>query len=321
MNIFFDILIAILIIITASPAVILLFCRFRKNTWESKHKKLTLLFSVILLLGTTTIAYGSFVEPKIITLNYQNIDLEKITKPIKIVFVSDYQVGKYKQEKFVEKTVEKIIAQNPDIILLGGDIVDNEIYNPEEINFLKPLKQLTAKYPVYAIQGNHEYGVGGGKALTDPKYRVADMSQTTKKYLENIGVKFLENQLTEINIKNQSFYLFGGDDLWANKLNLEPLKNREKDLTTIALIHNPLAAYDVSKETVDLMLSGHTHGGQIRLPFIGPVGRIDDITPTAWYQGWSDINNMKLFVTSGIGESGARARLFNPPEIIILTVK
>lgn len=321
MNTFFDILIAILIIITASPAVILLFYRFKKNTWESKHKKLTLLFSVILLLGTTIVAYGSFLEPKIITLNYQNINLQKITEPIKIVFVADYQVGKYKQTKFVQKTIEKIIVQNPDLILFGGDMIDNEIYNENEINFLKPLKQLTEKYPVYAIQGNHEYGVGGGKALTDPNYRVADMSQTTKKYLENIGVKFLENQLMEINIKNQSFYLFGGDDLWTNKLNLEPLKNREKDLATIALIHNPLAAYDVTKENVDLMLSGHTHGGQIRLPFIGPVGRIDDITPTAWYQGWNDVNGMKLFVTSGIGESGARARLFNPPEIVILIIE
>lgn len=320
MNTFFDILIAILITITALPAVILLLYRRNKTTWEYRHKKITLFFSTILLIGTALVVYGSFLEPKLIVLNQQNINLEKITEPIKIVFVADYQVGKYKQDKFVQKTVEKIIAKNPDIILLGGDMVDNEIYNPEEINFLKPLKELIAKYPVYAIQGNHEYGVGGGKALTDSNYRVADMSQITKKYLENIGIKFLENQLIEINIKNQSFYLFGGDDLWANKLNLEPLKNREKDLTTIALIHNPLAAYNVSKENIDLTLSGHTHGGQIRLPFIGPVGRIDDITPTAWYQGWNDVEKMKLFVTSGAGESGVRARLFNPPEIVILTV-
>lgn len=320
MNTFFDILIAILITITALPAVILLLYRRNKTTWEYRHKKITLFFSTILLIGATMVVYGSFLEPKIIVLNQQNIDLEKITEPIKIVFVSDYQVGKYKQDKFVQKTIEKIIAQNPDIILLGGDMVDNEIYDPNQINYLGPLKQLANKYPTYSIQGNHEYGIGGGKGLTDPKYRVADMSRETKQYLESIGIKFLENQLTEINIKNQSFYLFGGDDLWANKLNLEPLKNRKKDLATIALIHNPLAAYDVARENVDLMLSGHTHGGQIRLPFIGPVGRIDGITPTTWYQGWNDVEKMKLFVTSGIGESGARARLFNPPEIVILTI-
>lgn len=321
MNIFFDILIAILITITALPAVILLLYRRNKTTWEHRHKKITLTISILLFLGAIVVIYGSFIEPRIIVLNNQTIDLEKINEPIKIVFVADYQVGKYKQEKFVNKTVEKIIAQNPDIILLGGDMVDNETYDENEINYLEPLKQLTSKYHTYAIQGNHEYGVGGGKALTDPRYRVADMSQETKKYLENIGVNFLENQLTEITINNQSFYLFGGDDLWANKLNLKSLKNREKDLATIALIHNPFAAYNVAKENVDLMLSGHTHGGQIRLPFIGPLGRIDDITPKAWYQGWSNIDNMKLFVTSGIGESGARARLFNPPEIIILNVK
>ena len=69
------------------------------------------------------------------------------------------------------------------------------------------------------------------------------------------------------------------------------------------------------------MLSGHTHGGQIRLPFIGPLGKVDSITPKTWYQGWNNIDEMKLFVTSGIGESGTRARLFNPPEIVILTLE
>jgi len=321
MNIFFDIQIAILVIITALPAVILLLNKHKKNTWENKHKKFISFLATLLLLGTLIIIYGSFIEPRLIIINQQKINLAKITEPIKIVFIADYQVGKYKQEKFVEKTVEKIIAQNPDLILFGGDMIDNEIYNEKEINFLKPLEKLTTKYPVYAIQGNHEYGIGGGKSLRDSNYRVADMSLETKNYLENIGINFLENQLTEINIKNQSFYLFGGDDFWANKLNLEPLKNREKDLATIALIHNPLAAYAVAKENVDLMLSGHTHGGQIRLPFIGPLGKVDSITPKTWYQGWNNIDEMKLFVTSGIGESGTRARLFNPPEIVILTLE
>lgn len=321
MNIFFDIIIAILIIITALPAVILLYHRHQKNTWEHKHKRLTALISILLFLASLIIIYGSFIEPNIIVINNQTIDLEKINTPIKIVFVADIQVGKYKQTKFVERIVEKIIAQNPDIILLGGDQIDNENYNPDEIKYLEPLKKLTNDYPVYAIQGNHEYGVGGGKALTDPNYRVANMGQPTKDYLENIGVFFLENKLEIINIRDERFYLFGGDDLWAKKLDLTALQNREENYPTIALVHNPIGACEVSKYNVNLMLSGHTHGGQIRLPFIGPVGRVDDITPKAWYQGWNIINEMKLFVSSGAGESGARARLFNPPEIVMLMIK
>ena len=72
---------------------------------------------------------------------------------------------------------------------------------------------------------------------------------------------------------------------------------------------------------IDLVLSGHTHGGQIRLPFIGSIMSIETKIPRSWYQGWNDYQGTKLFTSSGANESSTRARLFNPPEVVLLTVK
>ncbi len=318
---FFDVLIILLITITALPAVILLYSRKkRKGSWEYKNKKQSLILAIILLLGTIVVSYGSFIEPQLIVTNYQKIDLEKINSPIKIAVISDFQVGYFKQEKYVEKITNRILKLNPDLVFIVGDIVDNAVYEEKEAEQLSPIKKLADAIPTYAIHGNHEYGIGGGKSILEPAHRTADVSTETKEIVESFGIRYLVNEIEEIKVNEEKFYLFGGDSIWAGKLDYSILENRNEDLATIALIHNPLAIFQAHKQNIDLMLSGHTHGGQIRLPFIGPMGRVDGILPAEWYQGWSEFEGMNFFVTSGIGESGTRARLFNPPEIVMLTV-
>lgn len=319
---YFDVLIALLITITALPAVILLYSRkSRKNSWEYKYKNWSLFIALILLLGTAVVAYGSFIESRIIITNYQEIDLEKIKTPIKIIFVADFQVGNAKKDKYVKKVADRILELKPDLILIGGDIVDNEFYQSKEANFFAPMAEVTKIIPTYAIHGNHEYGIGGGKSILEPRYRTGDVSAETKKIVESFGIKYLVNNLEKININNEKFYLFGGNSIWAGNLDYSILETRDENLATIAIIHNPLSVFQAQKHNIDLLLSGHTHGGQIRLPFIGPVGRIDNVLPADWYQGWNEFEGLNFFVTSGIGESGTRARLFNPPEIVMLTIK
>jgi hypothetical protein len=275
-----------------------------------------------LLFGTITLVYGSFVEPRFLVIREQTVDLPNIDDPVKIAFVADFQVGPYKQTEHVERVVDTILRQKPDIVLIGGDQVDNATFDENEITYLAPLERLANTIPTYAIHGNHEYGVGGGKSLEDPRYRVANVSTQTEEAMEKLGVHYLTNELVTVTGTPSPFYLFGGDSWWAGKLDFSALYERAGDsIPTLALIHNPAATWRASDHTIDLMLSGHTHGGQIRLPFIGPVGRIDDITPPEWYQGLHAYNGMQLFVTSGTGETGARARLFNPPEVVILTIE
>ncbi len=320
---YFDLLITIGIIITALPAVILLYHKNRdKKSWEYKHKKSTVLMSTMLLFGTAILVYGSFIEPHLLVTNKVSIDLENLGQEIEIVLVTDMQVGQYRNVKNTEKIVERVISLNPDIVLLGGDQVDNSLSIEEELVMLDPLKKLVEKFPTFAIHGNHEYGIGSGKAVTDPRYRIADVSKEAKEKIESLEIKYLVNELETIKIDNQEIDIFGGDAPWSGNLNWKNINASSSTTPTIALIHNPVAALeDLSNYHFDLMLSGHTHGGQIRLPFLGPLGRIDNKTPAQWYQGLHDVKNFKLFVSSGTGESGTRARLFNPPEVVLITLK
>jgi hypothetical protein len=323
MKIIFDILILTGIIMTALPAVILLYHRKnRQGSWEGRHARLSLYLAILLLLGTAILLYGSFVEPRILTVNKQTIDLPNIEGPIRIVFFADTQVGPYHRSDYIEKIVDKIIALEPDLALIGGDLVDNGIPRQEETIYLEPLKKLAQLIPTYAVHGNHEYGVSyAGDANIIAKY-LPDVSNEVKLAVEKLEVHYLINNLELVSVRNENFYLFGGDCWWAKKLDFSVLKNRTKtNVPTVALIHNPAAAWEASKHNINLMVSGHTHGGQIRLPLIGPLALVDNVVPRKWHQGLHETNGMKLFVTSGAGETGARARLFNPPEIVLLTIK
>ncbi len=323
MSKYYDLLIAIMLILTAYPAVIFLCSIYKRpKSWEAKNKKKTFSLAIILLFGSSIIIWGSFIEPKIIVVNKQEIDLAKIDKPIKIALISDLHVGPYKKADWVKKVVKKILDLKPDLVFIAGDNLYNSEYNPKEISYLAPLAELAKQIPTYDINGNHEYGIGDGKNWNKKHIYNADWSIEMQTTMKKLGAHYLANDLNIITVQDQSFYLFGGDSILAGKLDFSILKNRTEDLATIALIHNPLFLFITDYPKMDLTLSGHTHGGQIRLPFLGPIGRVDNLIPTNFYQGLHDLpNGNKIFVTSGIGESGPRARLFNPPEIVLITVE
>ncbi|HOX60564.1 MAG TPA: metallophosphoesterase [Candidatus Magasanikbacteria bacterium] len=323
MHTFFDIIITILIFATFIPAIILLYSvKSRPTSFEAKYKKTTYLISTILLICTIIVVYGSFIEPYILTLNEVLVNTEKMPKTVKIAFLADMQVGQYRKFDYIQKITDRLAFYNPDIIILGGDFVENFASEPNEYLELAPLGTITKKYPTYAVLGNHEYGIGSGLSVTFDKYRTPNVADDVNKYLTSLGIRVLRNELIIVTSTPSPFYLFGVDEWMAHKQNLRPLKNdRTENLPTIVVVHNPYAAETISSyDNIDLILAGHTHGGQIRLPFIGPLGRVDDVTPIDWYQGLRQVGNSKLFVTSGVGETGARARLFNPPEIVILTI-
>lgn len=323
MNIYYDFIIILLLIITAYPAVVFLYSIYKRpESYEAKYKKTFLAISIILLFFTTTFIWGSFIEPRIIVINKQEIDLPKINKPIKIALISDLHVGPYKKADWVKKVVKKILTLQPDLVLIAGDNLYNSTYDARELNYLEPLEELAKQIPTYDVNGNHEYGVGDGASQKKQNYYNADWNKEIQRKMKDLGVQYLANDLRIINIRDQRFYLFGADSVLAGKLDLSILNNRAEDLDTITLIHNPVFLFSGSYPKVDLTLAGHTHGGQIRLPFFGPIGRIDSLIPTNFYKGLHDLSNgTKVFVTSGIGESGPRARLFNPPEIVLITVK
>ncbi|OIO18867.1 MAG: hypothetical protein CO029_03355 [Candidatus Magasanikbacteria bacterium CG_4_9_14_0_2_um_filter_41_10] len=324
MQVYFDLLIAIGLVSTLLPAYFLYYStKKRTQSWEYQHPRLTYIAVFLLCFGAILMLYGSFVEPRLLITHEQTIDLQGIEHPFTIALVSDFQLGIYNQNQHVDRVVDRILSLHPDIVMLAGDQLDNTPGDIDETIYITPLSRLIdAKIPVYAIPGNHEYGIGGKRPSTETQHFFGDISKEAERAFKAIGINYLTNTLVTTTIHDQDIAIFGGDSYLAKKLSFDVLKNKPKDIPTIALIHNPGAVWLATKEDIDLVLSGHTHGGQIRLPFFGPIGRLNEPIPIDWYQGLHQVDeDTQIFVTSGTGESGPRARLFNPPEVVLLRVE
>lgn len=276
---------------------------------------------LISLFAWGVIFYGSFVEPQLLVVKNQNIKLTGFSSQnVRAVLASDIHVGPYKQTGFVEKLVTKIMAQKPDMILLGGDFVYDDSKYADYLKYLDPLQKLSAPLGVFAVLGNHDYGNGetaeGGQ----------NQAKTITEKLKELGVQVLINNdwiMGEEGIPN--FVFLGINDLWApglaeiyhavSALQESPVR------PVILFSHNPDIVKFAQEKNVDLVIAGHTHGGQIRLPFIGSVPAIPDELGRKYDCGLFNFGKTQLFITSGAGEIGPRARLFVPPEIVVLNLE
>ena len=220
----------------------------------------------------------------------------------KIVQMSDFHLHPHTQIEFVEKAVDIANSLRPDLIALTGDYVSAHPSGTSEAMFeLAPaLSKLDAKHGVFAVLGNHEYWTNKKTVLTA---------------LKESGLPVLMNHGLSLNIGRQMLYLAGLDDGWMGHPDLsKALEKRPGKVPTIMLVHEPDFADAFSADgTVSLQLSGHSHGGQIRLPGIGALvlprhGRKYD-------QGLYRVRDMWLYTTRGIGVIGPPVRLNCRPEI------
>ena len=132
-------------------------------------------------------------------------------------------MGAYKRSAWVEKIVSKVEEIKPDLVILGGDLIDNEGNPLDETIYLKPLYRLVKKYPIYYILGNHEYGIGS-RTIYSPFYRTGDRSEDLISRMKEIGVPLLRNNLACPEINSEKICLFGLDDLWSDHINFKELK-------------------------------------------------------------------------------------------------
>ena len=275
-----------------------------------KMRRRTTAILIVFLFLLTFIGYGMFVEPFKISISHFSFDVEGFSNlSIKIVLIGDMHVGNRREMKFLSKVVNKINYYQPDIILLAGDFIN---YYEEEIQFLGPLKNLTAKYGVYAVLGNHDYGYG---------YRNKELANKVEAKLENMNINVLRNENVLIEINKTQFYIIGLDSILAGECNLtQATINVKEDIPKILLCHNPDVVFINGTENFDLILSGHTHGGAINLPLIGPVFKVTKLE-RKYYHGFHEINGRKIYVTRGIGSRVLyffNFRFNAPPEIVVI---
>ena len=297
--------VVIAIILGAIPLLIV-FWRIRA---EKKRKAAPIFFSIILAAVWGVIFFGSFVQPKILSVKSYRMTVGSGTRQLRIAVISDLHLGPYKGIEWTKKVVDRVNTLSPDLVLIAGDNVSSDA----GLEALEPLKNVRAKFGVYAVLGNWDYRVG---------------AVDVRKRLGSYGVKTLVNRSVPIDLSNVSttgtapqIRLIGIDDYWFGKPDWKKaLAEVPSDAIKLVAVHNPDIIGEAELNGADVLLAGHTHGGQVRLPLIGSVPEISLKYGNRFDQGIFSVGRTKMFITPGVGESGARARLFSAPEISVVTI-
>lgn len=269
---------------------------------------------ILALMGMTggTYYYSKEVEPSSLHIQKETIESAKLTNAFhnkKIVQFSDTHLGFNYSAKDLEKLVTKINKLSPDVIVFTGDLVDNpkDMKVNEDKEIINALKPLEAPYGKYWIYGNHDHGGYGTEKVLD--------------IMENAGFMLLQNSHIVLEENNERIIIAGIDDMMLGRPNIQAaLKDTNYDAFTILLAHEPDFADEAAKFPVDVQLSGHSHGGQIRLPIIGDI--YTPVYAEKYVLGKYNIQDrLQLFVNAGIGTTRVPYRLFCNPEIHEYTLK
>jgi len=217
--------------------------------------------------------------------------------PLKIVALSDLHLGFTIGKKELEKWIELINKENPDMVLIVGDIIDNNTRYLFEQNMAATFKKIKTKYGIYAAIGNHEY-IGGN--ISDALI-----------FMEQSDITVLRDSVALV---NDAFYIVGRDD-WMNKERksvAELIRQLDHSKPIIMLDHQPFHLEEAAENGIDLQLSGHTHDGQI-----WPVSWITNLIYEKSH-GYLKKGNSHIYVTSGIGIWGGKFRIGTQSEYVVI---
>ncbi|HYV12227.1 MAG TPA: metallophosphoesterase [Pyrinomonadaceae bacterium] len=275
-------------------------------------KRLRVVFAAIILFLAGAAFWGFLIEPGRLVVHEQTIQIDNWPPPLdglRIAVISDLHVdNRFITEKKLRTIVARTNELQPDLIVILGDYVAGAGRTTERVEpevFGPILKDFRAPLGVYSVLGNHDWWYSGAKV---------------RKALEQNGIKVLENESAKVDARGTSFWLVGLADLWTRPQRIaDTVAAVPEGQPVIALTHNPDIFPNVPQR-VQLVLAGHTHGGQVRFPIIGPVISSSEYG-NRWVQGHVFENNHHLFVTTGIGTSIVPVRFGLPPEIVILTLK
>jgi predicted MPP superfamily phosphohydrolase len=286
----------------------------RDSKWDHGprwRKRLRIVFIAILLFAAGIAIWAFFIEPNRLVTRHQTLNIDRwpvALSDLKIAVLSDIHAGgRFIDEQKLHAIVERTNQLQPDLILILGDYIsggrNHHEMDPEV--FAPAFKEFRAPLGVYSVLGNHDWWFNG---------------QRVRSALEANGIKVLENNAERIETRGTSFWLVGLADLWTRPQRVqETIAGVPEGEPIIALTHNP-DIFPQLPQRVSLLLAGHTHGGQVRFPFIGTVVHTSDFGQQ-YEAGHVLENGHDLFVTTGIGTSIIPVRFCVPPEIVLLTLK
>jgi len=215
-------------------------------------------------------------------------------------FVSDLPVGPTTSLRYVEAALGLLARQEPDIILYGGDYLFRDPSGAE------PLSRVlaTSCHPLGAMRSS----------ATTIRWLGSDRIE---RLLVDAGVRVLINRGTRITTPGGSLWLAGVDDLWAGQPDVAAaVAGRATDEPTLLLSHNPDIAPDAACHDVDLVLSGHTHGGQVRI--LGRMPLSNSRYGATYAAGWASVGSTDVYTSRGVGTVEAALRLGAPAELTLI---
>lgn len=269
--------------------------------WHIDPKNLSLLSRANMIVVTFSIlvsAYALYQGYKLPTPKEAYIYSDKISSNLRIAQISDLHITRATPVLRIQQIVNEVNLLNPDVIVLTGDTIDDNPLLLDE--HLKALKELSAPFGVYSVMGNHEF---------------YNDIYAAKRALDAYGLKFLFNG--GIHINNTNVFIAGIPDLntMYERVNLWRTLNKSKKKDyKVLLSHTPTIISSLSDGIVDLVLSGHTHGGQI-FPFHFLVKQANQ-----YLAGEYKVNGIDLYVSRGAGTWGPAMRLFAPSDIIVINL-
>ncbi|OCA87054.1 metallophosphoesterase [Pseudobacillus wudalianchiensis] len=276
-------------------------------------QSLTFLLSLLGLAGGGY-SYARFIEPKRLQINEVAVTHELIPRAFhnkRIVQFSDTHLGFQYTVKQLNEHVEKIHSLRPDFIFFTGDLLDRpDTYSPAETKTVTSiLQKLQAPLGKFAVYGNHDHG-GYGTDLY-------------KFIMQESGFQLLKNKSVELRHLNESIYLLGIDDASLGQPSFSQTKKKVKEGHYLILLsHAPDLAKEAANAGIHLQLSGHSHGGQIQLPWYGAL-----YTPPyaeIYKEGQYIVDGetrLALYVNRGLGTTRLPFRFLSIPEITVFTLK
>jgi predicted MPP superfamily phosphohydrolase len=256
--------------------------------------------------GLTTAGYAALFEPNRLKISRTRVQMRRLPRSLdgfRIVLMTDFHLYPFTSAELVQQAIHAAGRLNPDLALFAGDFV----YSRAEAAFeLSPiLAQLNPKLGSFAVLGNHDHLKGAA---------------VVQRALRRSGIEVLNNRGVTLSTGPSGLYLAGVDSMAAGAPDVRAAFTAHRsDAPTLLLAHEPDAIdYYSQRVPIDLQLSGHSHGGQIRFPGVGPVilPRWGRRYPRGLYQ----VNDSQLFTSQGIGMVDLPIRINCPPEIAQITL-
>jgi predicted MPP superfamily phosphohydrolase len=222
----------------------------------------------------------------------------------RVAQISDLHCGPFASGARVDGWVSRVNRLQADLVAVTGDLIAS---GPAFVSVVAAsLGKLRARDGVFASMGNHDYFTDGEEVV---------------RALERAGLTLLRNRGVEVRRDGAAIYLAGVDDTWTGRHDLDKaLAGRPPEMPVVLLAHDPALFPEAASRAVDLTLSGHTHGGQIGVPFFAKrfnLARIMTPFTTGLYRSGA----ATLYVNRGLGSTGLPVRIFVPSEITVLTLR